>query len=666
MLARLSPACGAAALLIGLALRADAATKLDNISPRGLQSGATTTITVTGQGFSEASRLLLKLPGGAQPTQVIKPGATANQIQLEFTLPADIPAGVYLARIADAGGVSDAAAIGIDALPQVPFAPQIAALPVALHGDLTGGATLETMFTGKAGQDVVIDVEARRLGGLLNPVLELVDAKGTLLNSSQRSSAIFGDARLESKLPADGAYTIRLHDALYRGAAPGHFRLKVGELGVADLPFPLAVTRGQAAEVQFPGGNLPAEAKAAFTPADAGGFAFAPWPADARLCAMRPIVRVSEHPQAIEAPQQATRQEWTAPGGVSGRISAPGERDQYLVRVKPGAKLRFDVWAHRAGSPLDGMLSVTKEDGAGLGASDDQQDTVDPGLELAVPGDVNAVLVTVQDRLGGGGAGHVYHLGVTDISGGEFSLSAVGDRIQVPQGGTALLRVRANRNGYSGPIKLSFPGGLPAGVSVTGDVIPASATDALVTLAADAGAATAALATSLIGEAETEPVEARARRPVLVDATPVSQTRPMLREELAAAVVAAAPLTVAWGEGAPQGSFTINSKLAAPIPITRAGGAAGAVRLTLITTQVAPLIAEGEKKGQPDVEKTLRLEADVTVPADQSAGTLSIVVPDGLPQMEYDLAVQADLLGPDGQQVIATAVTPARRFKATP
>src|SRR3954454_25228152 len=57
------------------------------------------------------------------------------------------------------------------------------------------------------------------------------------------SPLLGGDARLETVLPADGAYTVDVHDVLYQGAAPGFFRLKVGELRYADLALPLGVQR---------------------------------------------------------------------------------------------------------------------------------------------------------------------------------------------------------------------------------------------------------------------------------------------------------------------------------------------------------------------------------------------------------------------------------------
>src|SRR5262249_9037136 len=150
---------------------------------------------------------------------------------------------------------------------------------------------------------------------------------------------------------------------------------------------------------------------------------------------------------------------------------APGEEDRYRVRVRPGMKLRFDVLAERAGSPLDGVLVLSNEAGTALARSDDQPGTLDPALDFTVPDGVTTLVAAVTDAQGRGGPLYVYRLAVTP-SAADFSLTLAEDRVQLSRDGVAVLRVHAVRNGYGGRIKLSLPG-LPAGVTVSGDQIPA-------------------------------------------------------------------------------------------------------------------------------------------------------------------------------------------------
>ena len=142
-------------------------------------------------------------------------------------------------------------------MPQRLFAAAAEALPVAWHGVISGSSKLRTSFTGKAGQPILFEVEAQRLGGKLRPVLHLYDADDKHLAWSLPSPVLRGDTRLEVKLPADGKYTLELHDLQYAAPAPNYFRLKIGTWQFADLVFPPAVERGKAATLELIG-NVPA------------------------------------------------------------------------------------------------------------------------------------------------------------------------------------------------------------------------------------------------------------------------------------------------------------------------------------------------------------------------------------------------------------------------
>src|SRR5205085_9861834 len=95
-------------------------------------------------------------------------------------------------------------------------------------------------------------------------------------------------------------------------------------------------------------------------------------------------------------------QEVTLPAGINGRISKANEEDSYRLRVQPGMKLRFDVLAERAGSPLDGVLILRNEGGTQLVRSDDQLGTRGAGMEYTVPAGVNVLVAAVTDVHGRG------------------------------------------------------------------------------------------------------------------------------------------------------------------------------------------------------------------------------------------------------------------------
>jgi hypothetical protein len=633
-----------------------AAPQISNVSPRGLQIGASTLLTIDGADLIPEPRVLLPL---SLAGQTLKDGATANRIQIEVTLPANVRPGMYSLRIGNARGVSNAVLIGIDDLPQVPFSAQIAGLPVALHGNLTESETLLTSFNGKKGQRILVDLEARRLGAAIDPVLHLYDPRRVQVAWSQGRSALDGDARLEAILPADGAYSLELHDALYRAGSPNHFRLKIGDLLTADLVFPLGGRRGTEPWFELVGSGFSPPLRVRADLREAVGDASVPLPALRGLTGPAPRIVVGDFPEVLEADMPMGKlQEVAVPAVINGRIGKPHEEDRYRLLVKPGMKLRFDVLASRAGSPLDAVLSLQNDAGAELAAGNERPElkTIDPGLDFTVPDGVQALVVVLKDLEGRGGPTFLYRLSITPSDRPNFRLTLFEDRHNVPQGGAAVMRVRAERAGYNGPIKLTLPD-VPANVTVAGNEIPAGATDALVTLNASPSGSRTQWLTKIVG-ASADP-KAGLIRTALLPKNDTTERQPWLRSELAFGVIEAAPIRIAWEKASLQ--FAIGTNYPMKLVLTRAAGANGSVRLTLLTSQIVPRTQDGK---QEDRNRALRFEGTPQIGAGQSAVEARIIIPADLPSQPYDVAVRAELLGPDGQSVLASVVSPAHRLVA--
>jgi hypothetical protein len=641
-----------AAVIIGglISGRAGAAPQIEALSLRGLQIGGTTTIAIAGSGLLPAPRLLTALP---IESQMLKPGATASHIELDVTVRRGARPGFYQLRLANTGGISGAVVVGVDDLPQLPFTAAIPKLPAALHGTVSGDATAITSFSGRKSQHIVVEVEARRLGSAIDPQLELQDARGVPLAWSPSKALLADDARLEAVLPADGRYSVLLRDALYRAGTPNQFRLKIGDLHYADHVFPLGVQRGTRATLQLLG-RVPGDGKVTFDANTDLDEVPVPLPPVHAFIGKAPAVLVSDYPELSETPQALAKvQEFTAPAAVSGRIGRPGEEDRYRLRVQPGLRLRVEVYANRIASPLDGVLSVRNEAGASLAAADDQSDSVDPGLDFTVPAGVNAVIVAVADQQGRGGSDFVYRLAVTPRDQADFRLTVFEDRLGVPQNGAAVIRVRAERAGYRGPIRLSLPE-LPRGIAVSSAEIPAGQTDTLLTLTAPPGQPLTELLTSLVGENTVGP---KRHRQALAPSAAAARQQPWMRGELALAVVAADPIRLRLN--APT-TITAGDTSSATVTATQSAGASGPVRLSLLTSQVVPRTKDGK---QEDQSRALRLDGRPMIAAGQTSTALRIVVPGDLPAASYDLAVRAELLSSDGRTVLATAVSPSRRVQ---
>src|SRR5262249_7613198 len=148
---------------------------------------------------------------------------------------------------------------------------------------------------GKAGQKVLIEVESQRLGGKLRPVVHLVGPKKLQVAWSWPTPALLGDTRLEATLLDDGTYTIAIHDAEYAAAAPGFFRLKVGQWSYVDQVFPPVIGQ-DTRSVELVG----SPSATVNVPTTRDPFAILTWPKDGVWSGPRPFVEASRLPEFVE------------------------------------------------------------------------------------------------------------------------------------------------------------------------------------------------------------------------------------------------------------------------------------------------------------------------------------------------------------------------------
>jgi hypothetical protein len=651
----------AAFAFCSLPLTTFAAPQIASISPRGLQVGQPTTVVITGSDLAAQPRLIL-------PTEIaqqaIKGEAKPDRVEIEVTIAETAAPGLVPLRVATATGISPAVVVGIDRLPQLAFAEQVPPLPAALSGSVGGGQVLKTTLAGKAGQRLVLDVEALRLGGGLKPVVRLYDPRGKQLAWSPPQVELGGDARCEFTLPADAVYTIELHDQLYRPAGPGFFRLKLGDLATADFALPLAVAAGSKQSLTYPGSTLTTAAEHDATAANVPGETNAALPAAENFTGAAPRLVLGTHPEVVEAaaaegaagPQELP----AAPIGISGVLSAPGQEDKYVLPVTAGQKLRVAVIARQFGSPLDAELSIRKPDGAQLAYGDDSPSSSDPAIDFDVPEGVSQVHLVIKDRIGGGGANYVYRIAAVDRTLPDFDITLPAGELNLPAGGTQVVPVQIARRGYAGPIELSIEG-LPSGVTLAGNVIPAGATIGLLTLSAADQPPQAAIV-RVIGKALESPVPLA--RVASFGEVAGSKYRPAWRTLWGLAVTQKAPIGIVWN-GAEDDKLLLGSKLAARLTLTRTEGTAGNIRIRLLTSQPMPrktIKENNQDKEVDDVDRALRLEGEPTFAEGAADPTVQILVPADLAQQPWDLVLVADLLAADGKTAVASLAAPVRRL----
>jgi hypothetical protein len=612
-----------------------------NLNLRGLQIGGTTTLEIDGTDLGAAPRLFLPFPA----KQILKPGSSDKKATFEVVLGDDVPAGFHNLWIANSAGISAPFLIGVDRMGQKAIAPKIDQLPTALHGVLAGSTVVETKFPGKAGQKILVEVEAQRLGSKLRPVVHLYGPKRLQIAWAWASVALAGDARLEAVLGEDGEYAVTLHDAEYAAASPGHYRLKVGDWSYVDQVFPPVVAKGQRGSVELVGA---AAQRVELPTTAASGPLLLAWPKVGLWSGQRPFVTVSDHAEVVEASAGLRPQLLPAlPVGVSGRLSQPFEEDQYRIAVKPGMKLRFEVFAERIGSPIDVALVLRGEKGDVLVRAEDGPKTLDPLLDYVVPANVAALTVGVVDAQGRGGPNCIYRLAISAGAESDFSLSTTLARLPVPAKGRVVVPIQVERRGYRGVIALSAAD-LPTGVELEGQTIPEDADGTLLTVERRPAEAGHATITRWIGKSATGE-----ERTVFVKDHPLARLQPWLASEIPLLATAdPSEFEVDWRPTPAE--FVVGEKLPLSVKWTTPGKAAF-VKLSILTSQATP--AAGA-----DSAKTLRLEKVVEAPAMSGEGEGVLLVPAQLAGEVYDITIVAEALAADKKTVQATAYAPVRRL----
>jgi Bacterial pre-peptidase C-terminal domain len=168
------------------------------------------------------------VPDKMEPTRV---GDTT--VEAELTIPADVP-GEMVTLIVEANGVaSNAHSFLVDRVPPVPEKEpnngfkeaQAIALGSVIEGSISGPSDVDVYrFEGKAGQTIVLEVHAARLGSVLDSFLTLYDPRGEVLETSDDMEGST-DSRIEFKLPRDGVYYAGIVDAHDKGGPLHGYRL---------------------------------------------------------------------------------------------------------------------------------------------------------------------------------------------------------------------------------------------------------------------------------------------------------------------------------------------------------------------------------------------------------------------------------------------------------
>jgi hypothetical protein len=469
---------------------------ITELEPRGVERGHAFTLTVKGRDLPVDARIFSTLPAAFTLVNA-DPVMPGRSIAFLVEPKADVTPGVYPIRIESPKGISNVLLFTVGTYPEtteeesLPYsrpnrndsienAQPIQSSPVTVNGTLRGPERDVFRVYGKAGERRVFEVEARRCGSAIDPVLRILDGNGKQLALSDDAPGLGLDARIDFTFPREGNYYVEVHDARFSKQIQNFYRLKMGSYEYADGIFPLGGKRGESIPVTFFGAGLKTPVK---TTVDLRNVA-----ADTRLTSVSlpdsPVLPMTFAVSDLPELMQPVNGTLPVPSVMNGRLAAPGAIDRYKIQVEPGQSLLFELQARELGtSRLEGILTVYDASGKKLDSAGDKplpedvfavqgssRTSRDPFLNFKVPKDVHEISVTVEDLAERGGLLYGYRL-VTRRDAEEFELALSEAYVNIPAGGTALLNVLVDRRGYDGPIQLAIPD-LPPGVKVEGGLIP--------------------------------------------------------------------------------------------------------------------------------------------------------------------------------------------------
>ena len=469
---------------------------ITELRPRGAEKGRPFTLTVMGRDIPAGARLWSTMPATFTPV-VSSMGA-----QFLVEPKGDLAPGVYPVRLETTSGISNVLLFSIGDFPEltelesemysapnkndsIETAEPVQTTPVTINGTLRGPERDVFRIYGKAGETRVFEVEARRCGSAIDPVIRILSPAGKQLARSDDSFGAGLDPRLQFTFPAEGSYYVELHDARFSRQAQNFYRLKMGSYQYPDGIFPLGGQRGNTVPVTFFGGNLKAPVKAGVdlrTVGDRAEFATASMPGSGELPF---LFAVSDEPEWIEPAEPVS-----APAVINGRLSKAGQMNRYKVNVQPGDKLLIEVQARELGtSKLEAIITAYDASGKKIDSAGDKplpedvfavqgssRTSNDPFLNLTAPKDARQITLAIEDLAQRGGPQYGYRIRIRKQA-EEFRLGLASPFVNVPTGGTAIVVVGADRRGYDGPIQLTIPD-LPKGIHVEGGSIPREYVDA--------------------------------------------------------------------------------------------------------------------------------------------------------------------------------------------
>jgi len=634
-----------AAILLTLAAALQAQTLVPNpvlrtIFPAGGRAGSSFEVAVTGADLDGATRLHFSTAGiDSKPKLDARNKPESNRFVV--TIAPDARHGVCDVRAIGRYGISSPRAFVVGAFPEsvVPDTHTSAAqafktaVDSALNGHAVKNAATHISFEAGKGRRVFAICRPAELDSRMDAAAHLADAGGRVL------ARLKPDGVLDFTPPADGIYTLCVHDLLFRGGDEFPWRIVLTTAPLVEYAF----SDGRNAELR--GRNLPSGTMEKTLMKFGVAMERLVLPHD-RAEAL--IAAGGMEPARFGAPVETADADASKPVvlkppcAFTGWFPARGRPRIFTFDAKRGDVFWIEVACAAKGLPADPFLVVEKEvkaaDGkitrAPVGESLDvdavaapdefASSTRDPAYRLEAK-EEGTYRVEVRDSFcnSSGAPRFPFELSVRPAA-PEFSLVTLPMALPKAKGArtadfgiaplwrggvTAMKVVALRKRGFSGPISLGAEG-LPPGVTCLGGVIGEGRTSGYISFVAAENSTNWAGAIRIHGRADGVG-EVASGGATLLWKVADSLKEPVLARrtrDVGLAVVGSdsAPVTIEPADPAPV-EIGPAAKAMVPLKITRRGDFAGAFKLAVLGagTADAPVqidVAAGAKEARLEID----------------------------------------------------------------
>jgi len=481
----------AALLLLVVAAAQGASPHFSAIDPPGIERGADTDVTISGQHLQDAQGLLFYNAG----IQIVswKP-VDQGKVLARLRVAPDSPLGEHDLRVWTATGISELRPLSVGPFPNVQCSGTnhtiAKAQPVPLNCTVCGVIHDEEInyfsIQARKGDRITAEVEGMRLGrDMFDPWAAILDAHGHQLAADDDCSLFLQDPLVSTIAPSDGTFLVSVRESTWGGSSESLYRLHIGNYPQPVVVYPSGGPAGQNLPVIFIGDVKGAISTTLQLPSTPGISFGAPYMENGLVSPGPLPMRVSPFPNVLEkAPNNDIAHATAAPAlpvAFNGVITKPHETDFFRFHATKGTALDLTVYARQLRSPIDSVIDLCDAQGRHL-ANNDDYNGPDSYLRFNVPADGD-YCVSIRDQQNRGGFTYVYRIEVVPVAPGiSFTMPEVvrdsqdRETIVVPRGGRYAAMLRMKSDGFDGDFQLLLPR-LPPGIALetgskAGDMMP--------------------------------------------------------------------------------------------------------------------------------------------------------------------------------------------------